>query len=121
MGAGSYPRLRPERHRATAMAEQFCDVGRGITLCYEEFGDPTAPPMLLIMGLGTQMIGWPGEFCQPLAASGFHVVRFDIRDSGHSTHIEVTTPPLHHQMRPRIYTNTDTSHELTTYAPEPRS
>ena len=102
MGAGSDPRLRPERHRATAMAEQFCDVGRGITLCYEEFGDPTAPPMLLIMGLGTQMIGWPDEFCQQLAARGFHVVRFDNRDSGRSTHIEGAPPPLGQLVRRRI-------------------
>ena len=102
MGAGSDPRRRPERHRATAMAEQFCDVGRGITLCYEEFGDPTAPPMLLIMGLGTQMIGWPDEFCQQLAARGFHVVRFDNRDSGRSTHIEGAPPPLGQLVRRRI-------------------
>jgi hypothetical protein len=45
------------------MAEQFRDVGRGITLCYEEFGHASDLPMLLIMGLGTQMIGWPDEFC----------------------------------------------------------
>ncbi|MBV9943454.1 MAG: alpha/beta hydrolase, partial [Solirubrobacterales bacterium] len=41
------------------MAEQFCDVGGGITLCYERFGSESDPPMLLIMGLATQMIGWP--------------------------------------------------------------
>ncbi|HZU60111.1 MAG TPA: alpha/beta hydrolase, partial [Solirubrobacteraceae bacterium] len=68
------------------MAEHLVDVGRGITICYEEFGDPGDPPMLLIMGLATQMIGWPDEFCQQLAAQGFRVVRFDNRDSGHSTH-----------------------------------
>ena len=84
------------------MAEQFCDVGRGITLCYEEFGDPSAPPMLLIMGLGTQMIGWPDEFCQQLAARGFHVVRFDNRDSGRSTHIKGAPPPIGQLVRRRI-------------------
>lgn len=68
------------------MAERLVDVGRGVTLCYEEFGQAGDPPMLLIMGLATQMIGWPDEFCRQLAERGFRVVRFDNRDSGHSTH-----------------------------------
>ena len=65
--------------------ERFCDVGRGITLCYETFGDPADPPVLLVMGLATQMIAWHHEFCQQLADRGFHVVRFDNRDIGRST------------------------------------
>lgn len=69
------------------MAERLVDVGRGITLCCEEFGQPGDPPILLIMGLATQMIGWPDEFCQQLAGQGFRVVRFDNRDSGRSTHL----------------------------------
>ena len=69
------------------MAEQFCDVGRGITLCYETFGDDADPPLILIMGLGTQMIGWPDEFCEQLTGRGFHVVRFDNRDCGRSTYV----------------------------------
>jgi pimeloyl-ACP methyl ester carboxylesterase len=69
------------------MAEQFCDVGRGITLCYETFGDPSDPTALLIMGLGTQMVAWQEPFCEQLAGRGFHVVRFDNRDIGHSTHL----------------------------------
>ena len=73
------------------MAEQLCDIGEGMTLCYEHFGSESDPPMLLIMGLGTQMIGWPDEFCLQLAERGFHVVRFDNRDIGRSTH--VTAPP----------------------------
>jgi pimeloyl-ACP methyl ester carboxylesterase len=76
------------------MAEQFCDVGRGITLCYETFGDNSDPPLLLIMGLGTQMIGWPEEFCDQLAARGFFVVRFDNRDAGRSTHIRGRPPTV---------------------------
>ena len=73
------------------MAEQLCDIGEGMTLCYEHFGSGSDPPMLLIMGLGTQMIGWPDEFCLQLSERGFHVVRFDNRDIGRSTH--VTAPP----------------------------
>jgi len=46
------------------VSEQFCDVGRGITLCYETFGDPSDPTALLIMGLGTQMVAWHEDFCR---------------------------------------------------------
>jgi pimeloyl-ACP methyl ester carboxylesterase len=66
------------------MAESFCRVG-DIELCYETFGDPADPAMLLIMGLGTQMLGWQEEFCEQLAARGFFVVRYDNRDIGRST------------------------------------
>ena len=56
----------------------------GIDLCYEIFGDPGAEPMLLIMGLGAQMIHWDDDFCRQLAARGFRVIRFDNRDIGQS-------------------------------------
>ena len=65
--------------------EKFADVGRGIELCFQTVGDPEAAPMLLIMGIGSQMIAWPDEFCERLAARGFHVIRFDNRDAGRST------------------------------------
>ena len=71
-----------------SMAEEFCDVGRGVTLCYEAFGDPDDPPILLIMGLATQMIAWHEDFCEELAERGFYVVRFDNRDIGRSTHFD---------------------------------
>src|SRR4051794_74675 len=60
----------------------------GIEIVYESFGDPADPTMLLIMGLGVQMLGWDEEFCRMLAERGFHVVRFDNRDVGRSTMIE---------------------------------
>jgi pimeloyl-ACP methyl ester carboxylesterase len=66
------------------MAESFCRVG-DVELCYETFGGPADPAMLLIMGLGTQMLGWQEEFCEQLAARGFFVVRYDNRDIGRST------------------------------------
>src|SRR6185503_987900 len=81
---------------AAAMNEQFCDVGRGVTLCYETFGDRKDPPVLLVMGLGTQMVGWHEDFCRQLAERGFFVVRFDNRDSGHSTHFDFRAPTLRH-------------------------
>jgi pimeloyl-ACP methyl ester carboxylesterase len=59
----------------------------GIDLCYEIFGDAGAEPMLLIMGLGAQMILWDDDFCRQLAARGFRVIRFDNRDIGKSSHL----------------------------------
>ena len=84
------------------MAEQLCDVGRAITLCYETFGSDRDPPMLLIMGLGTQMIGWPDGFCAQLAERGFYVVRFDNRDIGRSTRIHGRPPSAGELLRRRI-------------------
>jgi pimeloyl-ACP methyl ester carboxylesterase len=56
----------------------------GIDICYEIFGDAQAEPMLLIMGLGAQMVLWDDAFCEQLAARGFRVIRFDNRDIGQS-------------------------------------
>jgi len=67
----------------------------GIQLCYETFGDRANPPLVLIMGLATQMIVWDDEFCALLAARGFWVVRFDNRDIGMSTRFpKARTPRL---------------------------
>ena len=79
------------------MAEQFCDIGGGITLCYERFGSESDPPMMLIMGLGTQMIGWPDELCALLADRGFQVIRYDNRDIGRSSRI-TGAPPTPRQL-----------------------
>jgi pimeloyl-ACP methyl ester carboxylesterase len=57
----------------------------GVELEYETFGDPAAAPLLLIGGLGTQMLSWDEEFCELLASRGFYVIRFDNRDAGLST------------------------------------
>ncbi|MDQ6810693.1 MAG: alpha/beta fold hydrolase [Actinomycetota bacterium] len=76
------------------MPEQFCDVGRGVTLCYETYGDPSHPTALLIMGLGTQMVAWQESFCLALAGRGLHVVRFDNRDIGRSTHLRGPAPTI---------------------------
>jgi len=60
----------------------------GIDLEWEEFGNADDPPLLLIMGLGGQMIVWDEEFCALVASHGFRVIRFDNRDVGLSTKIE---------------------------------
>ncbi|HOX68646.1 MAG TPA: alpha/beta fold hydrolase [Burkholderiaceae bacterium] len=65
----------------------------GIELCYDTFGDPSAPPLVLIMGLGTQMIAWDEAFCGRLAARGHRVIRFDNRDIGLSTRFDAAGVP----------------------------
>ncbi len=60
-------------------------AANGITIEYETFGDPTSPPVLLIMGLGGQLIMWDEDFCTALADAGFFVIRYDNRDVGLST------------------------------------
>jgi pimeloyl-ACP methyl ester carboxylesterase len=74
------------------MDERFCQVG-DVELCYERFGDPDRPTVLLVMGLGTQMLGWHADFCTQLADRGFHVIRYDNRDVGRSTHLSDHRPP----------------------------
>ena len=73
------------------MTTATADVN-GLTIAYETFGDPADPTLLLVMGLGAQMVGWDEGFCALLVARGFHVVRFDNRDVGESTW--TTTPGL---------------------------
>lgn len=57
----------------------------GLRLYYETLGDPADPALLLVMGLGAQLIDWPQEFCEQLADRGFFVIRFDNRDAGLSS------------------------------------
>jgi pimeloyl-ACP methyl ester carboxylesterase len=65
----------------------------GINIEYETFGDKGAPPMVLIMGLGAQLLLWPDDFCRGLADAGHYVIRFDNRDVGLSSKIEHPTRP----------------------------
>jgi pimeloyl-ACP methyl ester carboxylesterase len=67
----------------------------GINIEYDSFGPEDAEPILLISGLGVQMIRWTAPFCEQLAAHGFRVIRFDNRDVGLSTHFsEAPVPDL---------------------------
>ncbi|HYL07153.1 MAG TPA: alpha/beta fold hydrolase, partial [Candidatus Udaeobacter sp.] len=67
-------------------------TANGIELEYETFGDPSGAPLLLIGGLGSQLISWDEGFCEALAARGFHVIRFDNRDMGLSTYLDAAGP-----------------------------
>ncbi|MEP6562759.1 MAG: alpha/beta hydrolase, partial [Nakamurella sp.] len=62
----------------------------GITIAYQTFGEESATPVLLVMGLGTQMLGWDTDFCEMLAARDHYVIRFDNRDMGLSTHLDAS-------------------------------
>lgn len=83
------PTLRPAD--ADADSVKRVQVGE-VELAYETFGDPTDVPLLLVMGLGTQMIAWPDQMCRELAAAGHHVIRYDNRDVGLSTHVDAPVP-----------------------------
>ncbi|MFD8494041.1 alpha/beta fold hydrolase [Amycolatopsis sp. NPDC059657] len=75
------------------MTETIARVN-GIEICYETFGEPSARPLLLIMGLGGPMIWWDDEFCRSLVDRGFYVIRFDNRDVGRSTKMHGRISPL---------------------------
>jgi pimeloyl-ACP methyl ester carboxylesterase len=74
------------------MTEGIAHVGE-LDICYETFGNPQDPALLLVMGLGTQMIAWPVGFCEQLVEQGFFVIRSDNRDIGRSTHMRQFRPP----------------------------
>lgn len=87
-----------------------------VELAYETFGSPDGEPLLLIMGMGSQMVWWPDGFCEALAARGFAVARFDNRDSGLSTHFPPQQPRnlfavLFHGGREPSYTSVDMSQD----------
>lgn len=83
--------------RSTASGEQFARLGQ-VKLCYETFGDPDAPPLLLVMGLASQMLVWETDFCELLAGRGFRVIRFDNRDVGRSTILREAPVPKRWQL-----------------------
>jgi pimeloyl-ACP methyl ester carboxylesterase len=64
-----------------------------LDIAYERIGDRRSPPVLLIMGLGTQMLGWPDGFCSALVARGVQVIRLDNRDIGLSSHLSSAPTP----------------------------
>lgn len=65
----------------------------GIELAWDDFGDAADETVMLIAGLGTQMIRWKRSFCEDLATRGYRVIRFDNRDTGCSTHFSASAPP----------------------------
>ena len=78
----------------TFMQETKVDLGNGIQLHVESGGNPEHPTILLIMGLGAQMLFWPDFFCKSLIDQGYHVIRFDNRDIGLSSKVRHQGPRL---------------------------
>jgi pimeloyl-ACP methyl ester carboxylesterase len=70
------------------LSEERLAPCNGIEIAYQEAGDPDGEPLLLVMGLATQMLAWDEGLCSMLAERGFRVVRFDNRDVGHSTMLD---------------------------------
>jgi pimeloyl-ACP methyl ester carboxylesterase len=75
----------PEVPEIPVSPELFAPVSSGTVLCYQTFGDPDDEPLLLVMGLATQMIFWDPDLCAMLARRGYFVIRFDNRDVGRSS------------------------------------
>jgi pimeloyl-ACP methyl ester carboxylesterase len=73
------------------MPETFCRAG-DVEICFETFGNPEDPALLLVMGLAMQMLGWHEELCEELAGQGFFVIRYDNRDVGRSTRMTGAPP-----------------------------
>lgn len=78
------PQSTPHANEVTYSPEQVTS-GHEVNIAYDSYGDPAKPPVLLIMGLATQLVHWHPEFCKALAQQGFWVIRFDNRDIGHSS------------------------------------
>jgi pimeloyl-ACP methyl ester carboxylesterase len=60
-----------------------------VVIAYEDLGDVNGDPMLLIMGLGSQLVMWPIGFCEKLVKKGYRVIRFDNRDIGLSSRVKI--------------------------------
>jgi len=69
----------------TRSGEEFASLPSGIDICYETFGEPEHPAILLVMGLGGPMGWWSDDFCERLSGRGYFVIRYDNRDTGRST------------------------------------
>lgn len=90
---------------ADRIEDQFVDTN-GLTIAFNTFGDPSDPALLLVMGLGGQMIAWEDKMCHDLAEAGFFVIRYDNRDVGLSTHFNTEPPSLLDMLRRRGNTYT---------------
>ena len=85
MPAYTIPLANPE-------ADQFADLPHGLRLCYRTYGQPQHPAVVLIAGLGLQLVAWPLALIEGLTAAGFYVVTLDNRDIGRSSHVQQPAP-----------------------------
>jgi len=75
----------PDQSNVSVSEESFAPLASGVEICYQTFGEPTADPLLLVMGLGGPMNWWDTGLCTLLAEHGFFVIRYDNRDTGRSS------------------------------------
>ena len=79
--------------------QAMIDIGDGIELCVEAGGNPNDPPLLMVMGLGSQMVFWPNNFIKRFIDAGFFVIRFDNRDIGLSSKVQIEGLPRISQLK----------------------
>lgn len=99
------------------MYQTMIDIGDDIELCVEAGGNPTHPTILLIMGLGSQMLFWPDTFINRLIKAGYFVVRFDNRDIGLSSKISASESEKinHFKMMARMQTGLPNDNQPVAY------
>ncbi|WP_435978560.1 alpha/beta fold hydrolase [Psychrobacter sp. DM4] len=106
--------------RASDLSEHLyqamIDIGDGIELCVEAGGNPAHPPLLMIMGLGSQMIFWPDTFIKRLIDAGLFVIRFDNRDIGLSSKVQIDGLPRISQLKMMMRLQTGLSNKSTQVA-----
>lgn len=81
------PTTAPDLAAVPRSEELFAPVRPDVELCYQTYGDPSDPAVLLVMGLGGHLTWWPDELCRMIASAGLYVVRYDNRDVGRSSRI----------------------------------
>jgi pimeloyl-ACP methyl ester carboxylesterase len=81
-----------------SFGEELTAPANGLEIVYQEMGDSSGEPLVLVMGLATQMLGWDEPFCSLLADRGFRVIRFDNRDIGRSTKLTSAGVPSRFDM-----------------------
>ena len=98
------------------LRQAMIDIGDGIELCVEAGGNPNNPPLLMIMGLGSQMIFWPDNFVKRFIDAGFFVIRFDNRDIGLSSKVQIDGLPRISQLKMMVRLQTGLSNKSTQVA-----
>jgi pimeloyl-ACP methyl ester carboxylesterase len=96
--------------------QAMIDIGDGIELCVEAGGNPNNPSLLMIMGLGSQMIFWPDNFIKRFIDAGFFVIRFDNRDIGLSSKVQIEGLPRISQLKMMVRLQTGLSNKSTQVA-----
>jgi pimeloyl-ACP methyl ester carboxylesterase len=82
--------------------DRFVTTPGGLEICFRTDGDPAGQPMVLIAGLGQQLISWPQDLVDGLVARGFYVIRHDNRDIGRSSRVDLRPPSLLRQVTRRF-------------------